>query len=715
MSSEKYPNLFKPLRIGSMVVKNRINFAPTAISCSNADGSVSELDIEVYSELAKGGYGMINLGGCTPDSKTGRVTVTGLIVDEDNMIPGLTKLAKGIQKYGAKAIPQIQHPGRQAPMPRGLYYSTNDMITELPWSAGHQLATANADEKGNKEIKAMTTGEIIDNIDLWAMAALRCQAAGFDGVCLHAAHGYLMSAFLSPYLNRRTDRFGGDFENRMRMPISVVQEIKRLCGNDFPVIVRYSANEWVPGGIDTAEAQKIAMAFDRSGCVDALDLSQCIQETPGAGFSPMHYKEGWTLASAEAIKPLVDIPVIITHQLRNPDFCEKVIADGTADMIGQCRQALADPYWPLKTQMGEEKRIRRCISCLTGCWRDSIMNKHEIACSINPGMGDMNYYKMDKTPAETPLKIAIVGGGPGGMEAARWAILRGHKPTVFEKGEELGGAILGCCLVPGKEQMKWYADWLRNEMKELNVDIKMNTVPKLDDLKKFDVVLNATGAVSFIPEVNGKEEKVISMEAAFTCPKVKCEFFPKGSKRKPPKLGEKVVVWGDHYGAADLVAYLGAIGKDITVVTSNHQFGASTEVIHLYVLQKRMAQGDAEALNSKPFKYPVKIFTNATLYNIGDKEVKIIENGMKITTIEADDIVTCHTAPNTEMNDLFDKVGKAGIPVVTIGDAKEVANLHQAVKGGADFIMQLDPKCLKLNPNHALLDNLPLDIQQQLF
>ncbi|MBN1298518.1 MAG: FAD-dependent oxidoreductase [Actinobacteria bacterium] len=713
MSTEtKYPNLFKPIRIGSVVAKNRINFEPTAISCSNADGSVSELDIAVYSEIAKGGYSMINIGGCTPDSKTGRVTVTGLIIDEDNMIPAMARLAKSIQKYGALAIPQIQHPGRQCPMPKGSYYSTNDQVVKLPWSAGHEIVFANAEEKG-KEIKALTTAQILDQVELWSLAAWRCQAAGFDAVCLHAAHGYLMSAFLSPYLNRRIDRFGGNFENRMRFPLAVIKEIKNKCGNDFPVIVRFSANEWVPEGIDVEESKRISVALEEGGA-DALDLSQCIQETPGAGFDPMQYQEGWTLYSAEAVKPLVKIPVIISHALRTPEFCEKIIADGKADMIGMCRGALADPYWPTKVLLGKENKIRKCISCLTGCWQESLMAKKDIACAINPVMGDLDFYKLDGTKASRSMKIAIVGGGPAGMEAARWAVLRGHKPTIFEKSNELGGAILGCCLVPDKDKMKWYADWLRYEIKDLGVEVLMEHVPNVEELKKFEVVLNATGAVSYIPDVNGLTERITSMEAAFSCPKATCEFYPKGSGRKGVKLGEKVIVWGDHYGAADLVAFLGAAGKDVTVVTDRKEFGSSVEVIHMYVLRKRMAQGDAEALHSKPYKYPVKVFESSTLYDIGEKEVKIIDKNLNITTIEADDIVTCYTRSNTELADTFAKVEAAGIPVVTVGDAKSPRNLHAAVKEGASFILYLDPdNCVK-NPNGALLDDLPIDVKKQL-
>jgi thioredoxin reductase len=259
--------------------------------------------------------------------------------------------------------------------------------------------------------------------------------------------------------------------------------------------------------------------------------------------------------------------------------------------------------------------------------------------------------------------------------------------------------------------MKWEADYLRNEIRDLGVDVKMCHVPTLEELKEYNVVLNATGAKSFVPEVNGMAEKVVAMEDAFACPKVTCEFYPKDSKRMPAKLGEKVIVWGDHYGAADLVAYLGAIGKDVTVVTDRKEFGSSVEVIHMYVLRKRMAQGDAEALESKPYKFPVKVFQNATLYSIGDKEVKIIENGMKITTIPADDIVTCYTKPNTEMAELFGKLEAAGVPVVTVGDAKSVRNLHAAVKEGAQFIIRLNPEHYIKNPNDALIDDLPLDVK----
>jgi tRNA-dihydrouridine synthase len=287
--------------------------------------------------------------------------------------------------------------------------------------------------------------------------------------------------FMSPLLNRRNDRFGGSFENRMRFPLAIISSIQKKCGKDFPILVRYSVDEWVPGGRELNESVEVAKAFEQAG-VAALDLSQCIQESPGAGFDPMYYPEGWTMYGSEAIKKAVSIPVINSHSLRTPEYCESVLAEGKTDMVGLSRQILADPYWPIKAKYGKVKNIRKCISCLTGCWQESMMAKKEIGCAINPATGDMRYDNMEKS--EKPARIAVVGGGPSGMEAARVATLRGHKVTIFEKSAELGGAILGCCLVPGKEKMKWYADWIRNEIKELGVEVKLRHTPTVEELKE---------------------------------------------------------------------------------------------------------------------------------------------------------------------------------------------------------------------------------------
>lgn len=699
-----FEHLFQPIKIGNFEVPNRIVHVPTDISSSNADGSVSERDLHHHGEIAKGGTGFIIVGATTPDSKTGRPTVTCFVADADNYIPGLTRLAASMHRYGAKCAVQLQHPGRQCAIPRYNTMSTNDMVIKLPWSAGHEIVYENAEEKG-KPVRAMATEEVLEMVDKFSEAAWRVKQAGFDAVELHAAHGYLISQFMSPLLNRRIDRFGGSFENRMRFPLAIIDQIHKKCGKDFPVLVRYSVDEWVAGGRELEESLMVAKTFEQAG-VAALDLSQCVQESPGAGFDPMYYPEGWTTYASEAIKKVVQIPVINSHSLRNPEFCDKLVEEGKTDMVGLSRQILADPYWPVKAYYGKTKEIRRCISCLTGCWQESMMAKKEIGCAINPACGNEIFDDMGKT--DTPANIAVVGGGPAGMEAARIATVRGHKVTLFEKTGELGGAILGCCLVPGKEKMKWYADWIRNQISELKVEVRLNTQPTVEQLREYDIVLNATGASSYVPQVFGKSENVLGFEEVIACPKVNCEYNP--GNRKNAKTGEKVLVWGDHYAAVDTAAFLASIGKQVTVVTPNREFGSSVEVIHMYVLRKRFAQKDAEALDSKPFKYPVKVIESSNVYEIRDGEVVIEDKDFNKTTLAIDTVVSCHTRSNTQ---LFDELKKAGIKVLTAGDAVRPRNLNAAVTEGAALGLNVDGELL-MNPNHAVMNNMPIDVLGQL-
>jgi len=705
MSTQQFPYLFEPLKIGNMIIPNRICHVPTDVSSSNADGSVSLRDIHHHSEIARGGTGLIIVGATTPDAKTGRPTVTGLVADNDNYIPGLARLAEGMQRYGAKCLVQLQHPGRQAALPRHNYMSTNDMVLKLPWSAGHEVVYENAEEKG-KEVRAISTEEVLEMIDLFSDAAWRVMAAGFDGVELHAAHGYLISQFMSPYINRRNDRFGGSFENRMRFVLAIIASIKEKCGNNFPVLVRYSVDEWVPGGRELPESIEVAKALERAG-VAALDLSQCIQESPGAGFDPMPYPEGWTIYASEAIKKEVKIPVINSHTFRNPAYCNEILAAGKTDMVGLARQMLADPYWAIKAYHGKPETIRRCISCLTGCWQESMMAKKEIKCAINPACGNEAFY--DMKPAEKPLNVAIVGGGPAGMEAARIAITRGHNPTIFEKTGELGGAILGCCMTPGKEKMKWYADWIRHQIKELGVTVKLNASPNIDELKRFDVVLNATGALSYVPDIYGDKDSVVHFEEAIQCPKVNCEHHP-GGGRTPRKLGDSVVVWGDHYPAVDTVVFLASIGKKVTIVTENKEFGSTVEVIHMYVLRKRFAQGDAEGLSSKPYKYPVTVVENSRIIEIQGRDITLINKNFETCVIQADNVVSCMVRPNIE---LLSALEEAGIPHINAGDSRRPRNLRAAVLEGAMFGLNLEEQII-MNSNNAVVNNLPLDVLRQL-
>ncbi len=699
-----FPHLFSPLQLGSIELANRIVHVPTDISSSHADGEVSERDIHHHTDIARGGTGFVIVGATTPDMKTGRPTVTCLVADGDNYIPGLARLAEGMHRYGAKCAVQLQHPGRQCAIPRYNTLGATDRVLKLPWSAGHEIIYENAEEKG-KEIRAASIAEILELVDLFSEAAWRVKQAGFDAVELHAAHGYLLSEFMSPFLNMRTDRFGGSLENRMRFPLAVIDSIQKKCGRGFPVLLRYSFDEWCEGGRGTEEGIEIARMLERAGCA-AVDLSMGIQESPGAGFDPPPYPQGWATYAAEAVKKAVRIPVITSHSLRDPEYCEQILAEGRTDLVGLARQLLADPYWPVKAQYGKVKSIRRCISCLGGCWQESLMAKKEIACSINAACGNPAYAEM--RPTGRPVNVAVVGGGPAGMEAARVASERGHRVTLFEKHAELGGAMLYVCLVPGKEKMRWYLDWIRDQILDLGVEIRLNHAPTVDELRGFDVVLNATGAVSFVPAVAGDASTVVPFEEAMGCPKVACECHPGG--RRMRKIGKRVLLWGDGYAATDTAAFLADIGKELTIVTENREFAADCEVIHMYVMRKRFAQGDAEVLQSRPFRHPVTVITSTTVESIEGGTVVLRDRDFKRTTLEVDDVVTCHTRPDAA---LFAELRAAGVNVVNVGDAVRPRTLYHAVKEGSAFGLAVDEHVL-FNPNGAILNELPMDVLGQL-
>ena len=699
-----FPHLFSPIQLGGLELPNRVVHVPTDISSSHADGEVSERDIHHHTDIARGGAGFIIVGATTPDLKTGRPTVTCLAADGDNYIPGLARLAEGMHRYGAKCAVQLQHPGRQCAIPRYNTLGATDRVLKLPWSAGHEIIYENAEEKG-KEIRAASIAEILELVDLFSEAAWRVKQAGFDAVELHAAHGYLLSEFMSPFLNQRNDRFGGSLENRMRFPLAVVDSIQKKCGKGFPVLLRYSFDEWCEGGRGLEEGIEIAKMLERAGCA-AVDLSMGIQESPGAGFDPMQYPQGWATYAAEATKKAIRIPVITSHSLRDPAYCDQIIAEGKTDLVGLARQLLADPYWPVKAQYGRVKSIRKCISCLGGCWQESLMAKHEIACSINAACGNPAYAEMKRTTKA--VRVAVVGGGPAGMEAARIATERGHSVTLFEKAGELGGALLYCCLVPGKEKMRWYLDWIRNQLLDLHIEIRLNHAPTVDELRGFDVVLNATGAISYVPDVLGLGDTVVPFEEAMACPKIACECHP--GARTLHKLGSHVLLWGDHYAAADTAAFLGSIGKQVTIVTEKREFAAECEVIHMYVLRKRFAQGDAEALTSRPFKHPVTVITNATVREVREGEVVIEDHDFGRTTLQVSDVVSCHTRP---VVDLYGELQAAGVHVINVGDSVRPRNLYYAVKEGSAFGLAVDEHML-FNPNHAILNELPIDVLAQL-
>jgi 2,4-dienoyl-CoA reductase-like NADH-dependent reductase (Old Yellow Enzyme family)/thioredoxin reductase len=696
MKHPDYPHLFSPIRIGNFEVPNRVCHVPTDISSANADGSINERVIAYHEQVARGGCGLIIVGASTPHKPTGRPTVTCVAVDEDPLIPGLSELAEAMHRHGATCAVQIQHPGRQAAWPRKNLMSASDQLVDIPGSAGHEVVYAEEVAKG-KSIREMTVDEIYELVEMFGEGAWRVQQAGFDAVELHAAHGYLIAQFMSPYVNKRNDRFGGSFINRMRFVLEILDRIKRKCGRDYPVGVRYSGEEWVEGARTLDESVKVAQLLEEHGAA-FVDISAGIFEAPAAVMDPMYYPQGWNTYAAEAVKRKVEIPVITSHTLRDPSYCEKILAEGSADLVGLSRQMVADSQWANKAFAGKTREIRKCISCLVGCWQESLMIRRHMRCAINPAVGDERFIHFE--PAKSKLRVAVVGGGPGGMEAARIATLRGHQVTIFEKTGELGGAILYCCVVPGKRKMRWYADWLRYQMQKLGVAVRLNCTPGLEDLKAFEAVILATGGKVSRPDIPGIDSpRVCSFEDVLLCGLEKCEYYPPG-KKTPTQCGQTVLVWGDHYGAADTAEKLASEGRKVYVVTENPDFAAWMEPCHKDVMLKRFAGGNGEGLKGPTFEQPVTVIPNSTVVEIqANGDVMLMDHKFEKSTLSVDNVVLAGVEPN---DSLYEELFAAGIRAAKIGDLKRVRNLRAAVREGANAGLTLD-EGLQINANRALV------------
>ena len=703
MKNKYYPTLFSPIQVGNMTLPNRVAMVPTDISSANADGSVNQRVITYHEEVAKGGCGFIIVGATTPDKATGRPTVTCLAADEDPLIPGLAHLAEAMHRHGAKCAVQIQHPGRQAAWPRKNLMSASDHVLDVPGSAGHEVIYAESIAQG-KSIRAMTVEEIYDLIEKFGEAAWRVQQAGFDSVELHGAHGYLIAQFMSPFVNKRNDRFGGSFMGRMRFTMEIVTRIQMKCGRDFPIGIRYSGDEWIEGGRRLDETVRVAELMEEMGLA-YVDISAGIFESPGAVMDPMYYPEGWNTYTAEGVKKHVKIPVITSHSLRNPDYCERILAEGKTDMVGMCRQLIADPYWANKARAGRKQEIRRCISCLVGCWQESLMIKRDMRCAINPAIGDERFIHLQ--PAKQTCKVAVIGGGPAGMEAARISALRGHKVTIFEKSGELGGAMLYCCTVPGKNKMRWHADWLRQQIKKLGVEVTFRTVPNVRDLRGFDAVLLATGGAVARPDIPGiKLPFVVTFEDVLRCRNAKCEYYP-ADKAKPAKCGDNVLIWGDHFGAADAAEMLGCAGKKVAIVTENREFAEWMEPCHRDVMMKRFACGNGEGLKNKTYKHPVAIIPRSSVLEIRkDGTVVIVGSTFERNEVKVDTVVLAKVVPN---DGIYEKLLEAGLAAVKIGDSKQVRNVRGAVTDGANVALTIE-KGAVLNANNELISNLPTGV-----
>lgn len=479
-----------------MELKNRIVMSPMATDYPNDDGTISERLKDYLEARAKGGVGLITLEPTTIGENLPYQPHTVALWD-DKFIPGLKDLTAAVHSHGAKIVPQIIHPGPE---------SLSPFFHKIP-TVGPSPVMCHTTKQMCREI---TRGEIDDVVKQFGAAARRAREAGCDGIELHAAHSYmLVGSFLSPLRNHRTDAYGGSIDGRLRFPLQVIASIRAEAGHDFPIILRISGDELMPGGQTLRDTQYLAPILVQAG-IDGFHVSSGVfPQMAWRILAPTGTPRGLNVAFAAAIKKVVDVPVMTVGRINDPRFAEDILKRNDADLIVMGRALLADPELPNKAMDGRFEDIAPCIACGLGC--SGRKPNTPLTCVVNPTVGREK--ELAITPAAQAKKVMVVGAGPAGLESARVAALRGHTVELYEKESQVGGQFSLASVPPMKQELTNVPAYLAIQIEKAGCSIHFNTEVTPDFVKEVnpEVVIVATGGAPLVPNIPGIDgEKVVT-------------------------------------------------------------------------------------------------------------------------------------------------------------------------------------------------------------
>lgn len=647
----KCRNLFKPGRIGSMEVKNRLVMAPMCTKLGTEYGAVNQRVIDFYEERAKGGVGLIIIENTCVEWPRGKAGNNPIRLDDWQYVQGLADLAEAVHPYGTRIASQLQHVGRQTNVER--------------CTSGEELVSASdvpCEPSGGYIPRPLTIPEIEQLTDQFVKAALRTKAAGFDAVEIHAAHGYIITQFMSPYTNKRTDRYGGSFERRMRLPVEIIRETKGAVGDDLPVIIRFSADEFVEGGYTIEDGKRIAQVFESAG-VDCLDVTAGIYESRPRIFPTLGLQPGCNLPLIEEIKKVVNIPVIGVGRFgEDLELADRVLEEGKADFISLGRSLFSDAHLPRKALQGKTEDIRPCLACNEACI-GHIHRSWHVHCQVNPDLGREREYRI--SPTTDKKRVIIVGGGPAGMQAAVIAGRRMHSVTLVEKENSLGGQLIPASIPWFKNSIKRYLEYIRCQAEKADVEIIMGHEATSEMLTSLapDIVILATGAVPLCPEIPGaNDERLIYAHDLITA---------------KDEVGENVIVVGGGRIGCELAWYLAEQGKKVTILEKLEQVLTDTVVINkMYI-------------NSKLDELGVSIATGAKITQMRRGKISAFVGGQE-RLYSGDVVLACGYCPNRSLAKELEKDMRNTLKY-NIGDCRVIGrNIWGATSDGAWIAHHLD-------------------------
>lgn len=644
--------LLTPIPVGKLTLKNRIVMPAMATNFGHVDGGVSDRLSDYYAARAKGGLGLIIIE-FTAVSFEGRFTQNQLRIDSDRFIPGYAKLADAVHKAGARIFLQLQHSGRRSPrnviMTQAIAPSAIPFIPEAPIP------------------REMTIDEIAYVRDAFISGAIRAKKAGFDGVEIHATHGYLLAQFLSPMSNTRTDDYGGTPEKRARLPLDILRGIKAETGGDFPVIVKMTGDEYTPGGIEIGEALIHAALFEKEGA-DALCVSGSAgtimgysQNAPGTRGTcpPIYIERACYVHLAAEVKRHVSIPVMAIGRINDPDVAESILVEGKADFVAVGRGHIADPSFAAKCE-GKRGDLCYCIGCLQGCIEKSVLwSNSGITCAVNPKVG--REAQATGVGAEVSKKVAVIGGGPAGMQAAAILAERGHRVTLFERSDKLGGNVLVASEPPGKGETLNLIRHLSQRLERSGAAVCLNTIADADRIRRErpDAVVISCGARPRRLNVPGIESaKVVTAEEVLT-------------GKAPIKNPGRAVVLGGGLVGIETALYLAKGGWKVTVVEMMEDIGMDVgPIIKFYLkLELKAAGVDVRVRN-----YVCELQDGSAVCRLEDG---------KDCTYDADLAVLA--VGYVSENKLFEEIRSLVRDTYVVGDALQPRRILEAMRESFDI------------------------------
>ncbi len=574
MGDFKYPHLYTPIRLGNTLFKNRIFAAPTGCLDLSESGFPTPSAVAWYERKALGGAAAVTIGDCIVDTKTGQITAYQVCLDNPLSLPHMSSMAKAISRHGAVASVELQHGGMFSHL---VYEQRRPLLGPVDMlipdehainNDGHETVSS---EDGFRHIHAMTEEQILNLVEAFGKSAAFAKQCGYGMVMIHAAHGWCLAQFLSPHLNARKDRWGGSFENRMRLPLAVVESVRRRVGPGFPIEIRISGAECTDTGYDINEGVKIAKALD--GHVDLIHVSAGHHESVYAStitFPSMFSSDGCNVKYAAEIKKHVKTPVATVGALAEPEQMEEIIASGQADIVQIGRGLLADPDLPIKARMGMDNDIDTCMRC-NACLANSTRTRRR-ACAINPENGheleSLNYIPLNKKKS-----VLVAGGGVAGMQAALTAAVRGHAVMLCEKSGELGG-ILNCEKnVPFKARLHAYLKRQAGRVCDAGVDVHLDTVVTEDMARQAgpDVIIAALGARPVKPNITGIDGENVHLS--------------RDVYLNPDLAGKRVVILGGGLVGTELAVFLAGMGRDVTILEMLPGLNDGGNMVHFNALR----------------------------------------------------------------------------------------------------------------------------------